>query len=218
VRVPDFSLYLITDRKLTVFADMISVVREALLGGVKAVQLREKDISAAELFGLAKSLRKITEDHGAKLLVNDRVDIALAVRADGVHLGKNSMPVQDARKILGASSLIGYSAHGIEEALAAEQKGADMITFGPVYYTKSKAGYGPPLGIEKLRQVSSLLRIPVYALGGVTAENIVEIASSGVAGVALVSAIMADADPAAAARKLIFKMNRHATFSGTTHT
>jgi thiamine-phosphate pyrophosphorylase len=143
----DFSLYLITDRTQTGGRPLAAVVRQALDGGVRVVQLREKDLDGSELFRLASELRGITREYGARLVVNDRPDIALAVEADGVHLGAGSLPVAVVRRILGPERLIGYSAHGVPEARQAEADGADFITFGPVYHTPSKAAYGAPLGL-----------------------------------------------------------------------
>ncbi len=133
----DFKLYLITDRKQTKLP-LPEAVRLALQGGVPAVQLREKDLPVRELLALAQELRAITREFGAKLFVNDHVDVAVAVEADGVHLGHQSMPVDAARKIVGSRMLIGVSTHSAQEAKDAEARGADFITFGPVFETPSK--------------------------------------------------------------------------------
>jgi len=218
VKIPDFSLYFITDRTLARSGDISTVVRKALQGGVRAVQLREKDLSSHELFMLAAELRDMTSHFGAKLFINDRTDIALAVGADGVHAGKSSLPLPQIRKLLGPSQLIGYSAHSVEEALLAEAAGADFVTFGPVYYTPSKTVYGPPAGIEKLKTACLALTIPVYALGGITMENIPEAINTGTAGIGLISAIMAAPDPAAAATTLLQIIDQHALCSRSTHT
>lgn len=215
VKTPDFTLYLITDRALARGGNLQTTVREALQGGVKAVQLREKDLSSRELYMLAAELRELTSHFGAKLFINDRADIARAVDADGVHAGKLSLPLPQIRTLLGPSRLIGYSAHTIEEAFLAEAAGADFLTFGPVYFTSSKAVYGPPVGIEKLRAACSALSIPVYALGGITVENIPEILNTGATGIALISAIMATPAPAAAATTLLQIIDQHAICSGS---
>ncbi len=187
-------LYLITDRNQTLGRPLVDVVKAALEGGVKAVQLREKDLSGKELFSLAKELRELTNRYDAKLLINDRVDIALAVGADGVHMGRQSVSVQDARMAFSSSPIVGVSTHSLEEALQAESDGADFITFGPVYYTPSKASYGQPLGIENLKKVAKAVNIPVFALGGVKKDNVTEALSAGAYGVAMISAIMAAYD------------------------
>jgi len=206
----DFSLYLITDRTQTNGRPLAAVVREALAGGVRAVQLREKDLSGSELFRLATELRAITREYGARLLINDRVDIALAAEADGVHLGIASLPLAAARRMLGPKRLIGYSAHAIAEARQAEAAGADFVTFGPVYHTPSKAVYGAPLGPELLAEAASSLSIPVFALGGVKKTSIAELLTSGVRGIALISAIIAARDPRAAAVTLLNTLEQHA--------
>jgi len=206
----DFSLYLITDRMQTAGRTLPAVVADALRGGLKAVQLREKDLSGCQLFELAGALRNLTREYGSKLLINDRIDIALAVDADGVHLGKASLPVAIARRILGSARLIGYSAHGLDEALQAEQDGADFVTFGPIYATPSKVPYGDPLGLEHLATVARRLSIPVFALGGVKMSSVDEVMSAGARGIALISAVIAAQDPAAETESLLRKIARHA--------
>lgn len=196
----DFSLYLITDRRQTTGRDLPAVVEEALAGGVRAVQLREKDLSSRELLELARAMRELTGRYGAKLIINDRADIALAAGADGVHLGEASIPADTARQIVGASRLIGVSCHSKEAALAAEKSGADFITFGPVYPTPSKAAYGAPVGVERLAETVALLRIPVFALGGIKRDNTPEVLATGAAGVALISAVIAAVNPNEEAR------------------
>ena len=191
----DFDLYLITDRKQVRNSNLLAVMEGALRGGVKAVQLREKDLSSKELYDTALGMRELTSRFGAKLFINDRIDIALAADADGVHLGGESMPVRATRKLLGKDKLIGVSCHDRASALAADEEGADFITFGPVYYTPSKARYGDPVGIAALRETAGLLRIPVIALGGVKRENAGEVISAGAHGIALISAIIAADNP-----------------------
>lgn len=199
----DFSLYLITDRHQTAGRDLPAVVEEALAGGVRAVQLREKDLPPRELLELALTMRELTGRYGAKLIINDRADIALAAGADGVHLGEASIPAAAVRRILGPNRLIGVSCHGREGALAAEKSGADFITFGPVYPTPSKALYGPPVGVEQLAETAALLDIPVFALGGIRRENTPEALAAGAAGVALISAVVAAGNPAEEARAFL---------------
>jgi len=199
----DFNLYLITDRQQTGGMRLIDVVEEALKGGVRGVQLREKDLSSKELYELAYDLRKLTAKYDARLIINDRVDIALAVEADGVHLGLNSMPIHRVRKLLGSNRLIGLSCHNQVNAIMAQENGADFITFGPVYYTPSKANYGQPVGINRLETVSHLLNIPIFALGGIKQENIPEVLAAGASGIALVSAIIASDDPRSEAAAMV---------------
>ncbi len=191
----DFDLYLITDRKQARNGRLSEPVEAALRGGVKAVQLREKDLSGRSLFDTAQKMRELTSRYGAKLIINDRADIALAVDADGVHLGGESIPANAAREVLGGDKLIGVSCHDRESALEARDGGADFITFGPVYYTPSKARYGDPVGIAALRQTAETIDIPVFALGGIKRGNVGEVIAAGAHGIALISAIIASDDP-----------------------
>lgn len=199
----DFSLYLITDRMLTAGRALPAVVADALRGGLRAVQVREKDLTGRQLFELAGELRTVTREYGAQLLINDRIDVALAVGADGVHLGRSSLPVSVARRILGRSMTIGYSAHSLDEAQQAECDGADFVTFGPIYATPSKAAYGEPLGLVHLAEVARCLTIPVFALGGVKISSAHEVMAAGAHGIALISAVIAARNPTAATEDLL---------------
>ena len=190
-----FKLYLITDRGL--FTDDYSLftgIEDALKVGVKAIQLREKDLEIRELLQMAYKMREITKKYKAKLFINDRVDIALAVKADGVHLGQSSMPPSAVRKIAGNKLIIGASTHGIKEALEAEKSGADFITLGPVYKTPSKLKYGRPIGSDTLRNVKSKISIPVFAIGGIKEDKVKEVMGAGADGIALISGILGSED------------------------
>ena len=202
----DFKLYLITDRRQTCGRPLVDVVRQTLDGGVGAVQLREKDLSSIELYRLAIEMRRLTAEYGARLIINDRIDIALAVDADGVQIGVNSMPATEVRRLQGTGKTVLYSAHAIDEALRAQADGVDMVTFGPLYQTPSKAGYGPPCGVETLSEAVRALEIPVIALGGIRLENISDALSAGSRGIAVISAILSAADPCAAAASLLEKI------------
>jgi thiamine-phosphate pyrophosphorylase len=186
-----------------------AVVADALRGGLQALQLREKDLTAGQMYELALELRQLTRDYSAKLLINDRIDIALAVAADGVQLGKSSLPVSEARRILGSNRLIGYSAHSADEALQAQRDGADFVTLGPVYQTPSKAMYGEPLGLSVLNEAARVMGIPVFALGGVTRAVVAEVLSGGAQGVALISAIMTAPDPTLETEALLRTIARY---------
>jgi thiamine-phosphate pyrophosphorylase len=207
----DFCLYLITDRCQTQGRPLVDVVRAALDGGIKVVQLREKDLVSREVYRLALELRELTCEYGSKLFINDRIDIAMAVGADGVHLGVGSIPVVEARKLAGPNLLIGYSSHSTAEARRAEAEGADFVTFGPVYQTASKLSYGAPLGVTALKDVCQTLSIPVFALGGVNPANVAEVLSCGAAGIALISAIIGAADPKNETASLLKMIEEHAT-------
>ena len=201
MRVP-FKLYLITDRKQAKMP-LPEAVRLALQGGVPAVQLREKDLPVRELLALAQELRIITREFGAKLFVNDHVDVAVAVGADGVHLGHQSMPVDAARKIVGSGMLIGASTHSVQEAKDAEARGADFVTYGPIFETPSKAQYGMPVGKSTISDVKYPITIPVFAIGGIKSGNVLQVIAAGADGVALISSILAADDITAAARKFM---------------
>jgi thiamine-phosphate pyrophosphorylase len=197
------SLTLVTDRTQTRGRDLTAVVAECLAAGLPAVQVREKDLTAAELAQLCRGLRDLTREHGARLVVNDRVDVALAVGADAVQRTHASLPVDDIRRIAGARLAVGASVHSLEEAIEAEARGADWIVFGPVYDTPSKRRWGPPQGLERLRKAAAAVRVPVVAIGGITPERVAAVRAAGAAGVATISAIL-DADaPAAATRRFL---------------
>ncbi|MBP1685478.1 MAG: thiamine-phosphate synthase [Deltaproteobacteria bacterium] len=195
-------LYLVTDRTRTRGRPLLDVVEAALCGGVDAVQLREKDLSARELFDLACRLRRVCGRYGARLLINDRVDVALAAKADGVHLPVNSLLPADARLLLGTGGLIGASAHSLAEARAAAEGGADFVLCGPVFDTPSKRAYGPPVGLEVLGRVTGALKVPVIAIGGITADSVDAVGRQGARGVAVIGAILEGEDPEAAARAI----------------
>jgi thiamine-phosphate pyrophosphorylase len=198
----DFKLYLITDRK-QVKMPLTAAVRLALEGGVRAVQLREKDLPIREMLLLAQELRAITKEFGARLFINDRVDVARAVNADGVHLGHQSMPVKAVRETVGNDMLIGVSTHSIEEAKAADAGWADFITIGPIFDTPSKARFGSPVGLSIIKELKNELNIPFYAIGGIKSGDIAQVMSAGASGVAVISAIMAAEDIKKASTRLI---------------
>lgn len=192
----DFNLYLITDRhQIAPGHTLLSAIESALQGGIKAVQLREKDLSAAELLPLAQELREITRRYGARLLLNDHIDLALAVQADGVHLGGHSQPTDVVRQRIGPELLIGVSTHSNADITLAAKQGADFVTFGPVYATPSKASFGPPQGLNALSAACRISPLPVFALGGISVSRATEVRQAGASGIALISAIIASPDP-----------------------
>ncbi|RMG73292.1 MAG: thiamine phosphate synthase [Nitrospirae bacterium] len=198
----DFRVYLITDRRV-VRGKLIEAVEQALKGGIRAVQLREKDLPVRQLLEMAEKMRELTTRYRARLFINDRVDVAMAVGADGVHLGGNSMPAHAVRKVVGDRMLIGVSTHSLEEALDAERQGADFVTFSPVFDTPSKRIYGPPQGLEKLRTVVERVGIPVFALGGIKADNIPDVFNTGVYGISMISAILGAEDIEEKSREIV---------------
>jgi len=197
----DFRLYLITDRKQLTMP-LPDAVRLALEGGVRAIQVREKDMPIRELISLCQELRKMTREFGAKLFINDRLDVALSVEADGVHLSHQSMPTRAVREMVRDKMMIGVSTHTVEEAVQAQADGADFVTFGPIYETPSKAGMGKPLGLDPLRTARYKLDIPVFALGGIKGRNIGHVLWAGAYGVSMISAIFGAEDIRKAAKNI----------------
>lgn len=195
-----FRLYLVTDRHQTRGRPLPEVIEECLDAGARAVQLREKDLGAMDLLTLARPLSELTRRFGARLFINDRADVALAVEAHGVQRGHTSLPIPLLRRVVGGRLLIGASVHSLEEARAAELDGADFLVFGPVYDTPSKRPYGPPQGVDALRRVVQQAHIPVFAIGGITPERVIEAMSAGAYGVGVISAILAADRPADAVK------------------
>ena len=194
-------LMLVTDSQVA-GEGMLDAVEGALRGGVRGVMLREKNMPARQLFDLAVRLRRLTEKAEALLIVNDRVDVALAAGADGVHLGWLSLPVAQARKMVGRG-LVGVSTHSPAEVKKAEAEGADYVTYGPIFPTPSKEGLVETQGVAGVRQACAMARIPVLGLGGIGVDNAREVMEAGAFGVAFIRAILAAPDAEEAARALV---------------
>lgn len=190
--VVDCSLYLITDRSFLKGRSLASCVEEAIKGGVTLIQVREKEISSRDFFKVAKEVKEVTNKYNVPLIINDRIDIALAIDADGVHLGQSDMPIEIARKILGKDKIIGISAGSISEALEAEKNGADYLGIGTVFFTGTKKDIEEPIGIEGLKDIVNKIKIPTVAIGGINKDNCEEVMESGVNGISLISAILAN--------------------------
>jgi len=193
-------LCLVTDRALCGDRSLVEVVGEAIAGGVNVVQLREKGLPAGELLTLARQLREVTAGR-ALLFVNDRLDVALAAGADGVHLPEAGLPVREARALGVEGLLIGRSVHGVEAGAQAAGDGADLIQLGAIYPTASHPG-GTPVGVEALSRLASRVEVPVVGIGGITVSGAREAMAAGAAGVAVIRAILAAPDPRRAAREL----------------
>ncbi len=198
LRLP--SLCLVSDRKLCGDKPLGDVVSQAIDGGANVIQIREKDLSAAELFTLGVKMREVTKNRSL-LLINDRVDVAQACGADGVQLPENGLPTSVARWVLGRHALVGRSVHSVEAARQAESDGADMVIVGPVFKTASKADV-KPVGTALIKEIAESVPLPVIAIGGIKPENAGEVIRAGAAGVAVMSAICAADDPTAAAKGL----------------
>jgi len=202
-----FSLCLITDRSQGA-APLEEVVESCLQAGLRAVQLREKGMAVRELLALGERLRESTRRHGARLLVNDRSDVALAVGADGVQRTGTSLPVATLRSICPPGFLIGASVHSVAEAHVAETDGADFVICGPVYDTPSKRQYGPPLGLAGLERVASVVGLPVLAVGGITPGRVGEVREAGATGVAVIGAILGTLRPGDAVKEFLDALGR----------
>ena len=198
----DYSLYLVTDRGLARGRTTLEIVRAAVDGGASVVQLREKDCSTRDFIEQALTVKKFLKARGVPLLINDRVDVAQAIAADGVHLGQTDMPLEIAKKILGDSMIIGISAESLEDAIEAERGGADYLGISPIYATPTKTDTASPLGLKGLREIRNAVKLPLVGIGGLNKDNAAEVIRHGADGVAVVSAIVAADDPAAAAKEL----------------
>lgn len=198
----DYSIYLVTDRGLLQGRDLMDAVAEAIEGGVTLIQLREKDISSREFYQLALRVKELAHSRGVPLLINDRLDIALAVDADGLHIGQDDLPVQVARKLLGPDKILGLSVSTVKEAVQGEKDGADYLGAGPFYHTASKDVSISPIGPAGLKKIKETVSIPVVGIGGIGLSNIEEVKGTGVDGVAVISAIMGAPDIKDAASKL----------------
>lgn len=204
-QINNLSLMLITDRNLCK-QSFLHTIKLALKGGAKTIQLREKGIPTHELYCLARELRKVTLEFHANFIINDRIDIALAVEADGVHLGWQSLPFTIVKRLIGSEKLIGISTHSRQEALQARDYGADYITFGPIFNTPSKNGLLLPVGTETIRKLKNEVKIPIIALGGIHKNNIESVLYDGADGIAVISSIMHDDNPEEATRCLYEKI------------
>ena len=202
----DLSLYLVTDRKLACGRPIEMVVQDAIDGGVTMVQIREKKCSAREFMKVASNLLEITREAKVPLIINDRIDVALAIGADGVHLGQDDIPCETARKILGPDAIIGISVTNIDQAKAANNWDIDYIGIGPIFFTMTKEDCKPPIGFEGIKAITQISRHKSVAIGGIKVDSIEEAMQSGASGVAVVSAIMAASNPQTAAQDLVNKV------------
>lgn len=198
----DLRLYVITDSRLLGPRSLVEAVEEAIRGGATVIQYREKDAPTRRMIEEARLLSALCKAKGVLFIVNDRVDVALAVDADGVHLGDEDMPVWLARKILGPHKIIGASADSVEKAILYASEGANYLGVGSVYVTSTKPDAGSPIGLEGLRRILRVASVPVVAIGGISEENAREVLEAGVSGIAVVSAVMGAPNIFEATRRL----------------
>ncbi|VAX26400.1 Thiazole tautomerase TenI [hydrothermal vent metagenome] len=199
----DFKLYMITDRHQTAGRPLLEVIEAAVLSGISVIQFREKDLSPRKQFDLAVKVKKVTDHYGVSLMINDRVDLCLALDAAGVHLPSTGLSVGLVRALVGPDKRIAVSCHSILELKQAEALGADFAVFGPIYDTPSKRSYGAALGLPVLKQAVLEVQMPFFAIGGINQSRLADIFSAGADGVAMISEISTADDIQARCRSLV---------------
>ncbi|HBO83419.1 MAG: thiamine-phosphate diphosphorylase [Deltaproteobacteria bacterium GWC2_42_11] len=195
--------YPIIDTSLIAVSGVDNAARAVVEGGAEIIQLRCKEISAREFIKIAMAIKLAACKNNVLLIINDRVDIAILAGADGVHLGQDDLPIEDARRILGEGKIIGVSTHNMDEAVIAAQKGADYISFGPIFSTITKKDAQEPKGVEKLMEVKGRVKIPVVAIGGITLENAAEVYRAGADSTAVISGLLKSSDIKGRVRRFI---------------
>ncbi|MEI6519376.1 MAG: thiamine phosphate synthase [bacterium] len=210
LRTELFRLYLITDQKSLINQDIMKFLSHVAESGVKMVQIREKHLPPSELYNLTVQAVELLRPAGVKVLINDRADIALAAGADGIHITSTGMPVDALRRIMPDNAIIGVSTHTLEEAISAEKGGADFVTYGPIFFTQSKAKLGDPVGIERLKNVSSIVKIPIFALGGININNAADCLSAGAFGLAGIGVFQNSPDLSATVNNFVQILEKHA--------
>lgn len=197
-----YELYVITDEGIGRGRSHVELAARAVAGGADVIQLRDKALSCRDLLSAAVAIREITHDAGALFIVNDRLDVALAAGADGVHLGENDLPIGEARRLAPPGFIIGASVGSVATAVSARAKGADYVALSPTFATGSKDDAGPGHGLAMLAAVRSAVPLPLVAIGGITAANVGDVIAAGADGVAVISAVVGEDDVTAAARDL----------------
>lgn len=197
-----YDLYVITEEVQELGRTHLQVAEAGLRGGAQALQFRDKEMDTRDLLETGEALRQVARKAGAIFIINDRVDVALAVEADGVHLGDRDLPVEIARRILGKDRIIGASVANMEEARAAEQAGADYLAVGSIFASSTKPAAGPPIGLGPIRAIKQASNLPLVAIGGINAENVAQVISAGADAAAVISAVSRAPDMEQAAREL----------------
>lgn len=198
----DYSLYLVTDRGILGNRDLCKSVEEAILGGATIVQLREKNISSLDFYNIGKKIKAVTDKYNVPLLINDRVDIAMAIDASGAHVGQDDLPCDVARRILGPDKILGISANTIPDALKAQEDGADYLGVGAVFPTGSKE-IDKPIGVEQLGAIKNAVKLPMVGIGGINESNIASLKPTGIDGISVISAILGKEDIKKASEDLL---------------
>ncbi|MBD5638228.1 thiamine phosphate synthase [Clostridium botulinum] len=199
----NYELYLITDRRFLKGRELKKVVEDAILGGVTIVQVREKNVSTREFYNVAKEVKEVTDHYKVPIIINDRLDIAQAIDAHGVHLGQNDMHLNIARRILGKDKIIGISVGNVREALEAENNGADYLGIGTIFPTGSKKDVDAIIGIDGLSKIKNNISIPSVAIGGINKANFKDVLNTGIEGISVISAILDEDDINIAANNLL---------------
>ena len=197
-----YDLYVITDRRIARGLPHAEIARLVIAGGADVVQLRDKGLPCRDLFAAACEIRELTREAGVLFIVNDRIDIAIASGADGVHLGQDDLPLRDARRIAPPGFIIGISVGCVADAIAAESSGAGYVAASPIFPTTSKEDAGQGHGIEVLREICSAVSLPVIAIGGISPQNVPQVIAAGAEGVAVISSVVGQQDIAGAARQM----------------
>ncbi len=199
----NFRLLLITDRHQLHGRSLSTVLTQAIMAGVPAIQLRERDLPTGELLSLAQEIHTLAAPRAIPLILNDRVDLVLALNLDGVHLRSDSLPLPTARRLMGTDRLIGISTHSVEDVRRANDDGADYIIFGPIFDTPSKRSFGPPLGLDVLADVCRQSTVPIFAIGGMTSERVCDVRRAGAHGVAVIGAVLTSDDVGGVVREFM---------------
>ncbi|KEI79883.1 thiamine phosphate synthase [Clostridium botulinum] len=199
----NYELYLITDRRFLKGRQLKKVVEDAILGGITIVQVREKDVSTREFYNVAKEVKEVTDYYRVPIIINDRLDIAQAIDANGVHLGQKDMPLNIAREILGKDKIIGISVGNVKEALEAQNNGADYLGIGTIFPTGSKKDVDAIIGIDGLSKIKDSISIPSVAIGGINKTNFKDVLKTGIEGISVISAILDEDDIKLAANNLL---------------
>lgn len=197
----DYTLYLVTDRQLMSCDSLTEAVEQAILGGCTMIQLREKELSSSEFYNQAVAVKQVTDKYHIPLIINDRIDIAMAVQATGVHIGQHDLPAAAVRKVIGENMLLGVSASSIAEAIQAQQDGADYLGVGAMFPTGTKTD-ADSVSMEELQKIRAAVSLPIVVIGGINKGNAGRFKPMGIDGLAVVSAIIAQSDIKAAAAEL----------------